>query len=169
MVPRARAVYSASLHSRIIDSVGGVRPFVRSGGGELGKPSGERRKVVAPDAPCLADHPACGVARFNRGTTLLGEQLAWAARDGSSEVTAGGLCHFRGCGGGSPWLVAAKQRREQGGGAFPRSQARKKCPGREPWNERRAILGRSKRSRLASPHHAGEGLTGRSSSRAPGG
>ncbi len=46
--------------------------------------------------------------------------------DGSSEVTAGGLSHFRECGRGSPWLVAPKERREQGGGAFPRPQARKK-------------------------------------------
>ena len=55
---RARAVYSARLHSRGIDSIGQVRPLVPRGGGESGTLSRRPRiKEAAPGAPCLTDHP----------------------------------------------------------------------------------------------------------------
>ena len=53
-----REVCSAKLHSRGIDSVGGGPAFRGSCGGKLGGPSCRRRKVEAPDALCVADHPA---------------------------------------------------------------------------------------------------------------
>ncbi len=58
-VVRGRAVYSSRLHSRSIDSIRGIRPLVPYGGGNSGRLSwGPRSQEVAPDAPCLIDHPA---------------------------------------------------------------------------------------------------------------
>jgi hypothetical protein len=59
LVRGGRVIYSARLHSRIIDSIGTVRPFVRCGCGKSGgrskRPESERwlRMRLAS-----ADHPA---------------------------------------------------------------------------------------------------------------
>jgi hypothetical protein len=55
---RGRAICSANLHSRIVDSVRRDPATFRGGGAKLGRPVPHPRKVVAPDALCLADHPA---------------------------------------------------------------------------------------------------------------
>ena len=58
LTPGDRVIYSARLHSRVIDRVGAVRTFVRYGDGKSrGRSRRPGNEKAAPEAPCLADHP----------------------------------------------------------------------------------------------------------------
>jgi hypothetical protein len=59
LVRGGRAIYSARLHSRLVDSIGAVRPLVRCGYGKSGGRSKRpERKSWLRMRLAFADHPA---------------------------------------------------------------------------------------------------------------
>ena len=83
--PEDRVIYSARLHSRIVDSIGAVRPSVRCGGWK-GREAFPKTKgqVVAPDRLASTDHPVF------LGRLLRDEEMVFSATCWKRGVDTGG-------------------------------------------------------------------------------